>query len=167
MKKIAIIALCIVGLGGLYACNNSLDKVFDSQTLVEFQPAVLNANSVGRTYPLISTGNSVTAGATVAVQLNLVGLQRATDTNVKILLDPTGTTANPANYTLSNGNATLSNGGTVVIPANTSFGSLTMIVGKATSTTAPVTNVVLLIDSTSTDFKPSQNYKRVGYSFRN
>ena len=159
MKKIAIVALSVLALAGLYACDNSLDKVFDSQTLVEFQPAVLTANSVGRTYPLISTGNSVTAGATVMAQLNLVGQQRTTDTNVKVFLDPVGTTAPASSYTLLNG-------GTVVIPANTSVASLTMIVGRATSTTAPVTNVVLVIDSTSTDFKPSQNYKRVGYSFR-
>ncbi len=159
MKKIAVVIFCVIALAGMYACDNSLDKVFDSQTLVEFQPSVTNANSVGRTYPLISTGNSVTAGATVQAQLNLVGQQRTTDTNVKVLLDPVGTTASPSSYTLLNG-------GTVVIPANTSFASLTMVVGKATSTTAPLANVILVIDSTSTDFKPSQNYRRVGYSFR-
>lgn len=159
MKKIAIVTLSILAVAGLYACDNSLDKTFDAQTLVEFQPAVVTANSVGRTYPLISTTTSTTAGATITAQVNLVGRQRANDTSVKVLLDPVGTTAPPSSYTLLNG-------GAVVIPANTSFASLTMIVSKATSTTAPFTNVVLVIDSTSTDYKPSQNYKRIGYSFR-
>jgi|ERR687886_1772000 hypothetical protein len=159
MKKIAALIISVLSLLGIYACDNNIDKVFDDQTLVEFQPAVVNAASVGRTYPLISTGNSVTAGATITAQVNLVGRQRSTDLTVRVLPDPAATTAPANSYTLSNG-------GTVVIPAGKNIASLTMTVGRATSTTAPVSSVVLVIDSTSTDFKPSQNYKRVGYSFR-
>ncbi len=159
MKKIATITLCVLALAGLYACNNSLDKVFDSQTLIEFQPAVINAASVGRTYPLLSSGNSLTAGATINAQLNLVGRQRSTELAVKVSPDPNATTAAAANYTLSNG-------GMVVFAPNSSTAAVTLTIGKATSTTAPVVNVVLVIDSTSTDYKPSQNYKRIGYSFR-
>ncbi len=159
MKKIVIIVFGVLALAGLYACDNSLDKVFDDQTLVEFQPAVVTAASVGRTYPLISSGNSVTAGATVTAQLNLVGRQRSTPTTVRVLVDPVATTAAATSYTLSNG-------GNVVIPADSSFGVIRMTVGRATSATATLANVVLVIDSTSTEFKASQNYKRVGYSFR-
>lgn len=159
MKKISILIVCALALLGVYACDNNLDKVFDDQTLIEFQPAVITANSVGRTYPIISSGNSVTAGATVTAQLNLVGRQRGTDLTVRVLPDPNRTTAAASSYTLSNG-------GTVVFAPNSSTAAVTMTVGRATSTTAPVANVVLVIDSSSTDFKPSQNYKRVGYSFR-
>lgn len=151
--------MCVVTLLGIYACDNNLDKVFDDQTLVEFQPAVVTATAVGRTYPIISTANSTTAGATVTAQLNLVGRQRGTDLTVRVLPDPNGTTASATSYTLSNG-------GTVVFAPNSSTAAVTMTVGRATSTTAPVSTVVLVIDSTSMDFKPSQNYKRVGYSFR-
>lgn len=151
--------MCLLSIFGIYACDNNLDKVFDEQTLVEFQPAVVTANSVGRTYPIISSGNSVTAGSTVTAQLNLVGRQRGTDLTVRVLPDPNGTTAAASSYTLSNG-------GTVVFAPNSSTAAVTMTIGRATSTTAPVANVVLVIDSTSTDFKPSQNYKRIGYSFR-
>ncbi len=159
MKKITSFALCVVALLGTYACKNDLDKVFDDQTLVEFQPAVLTANSVGRTYPLITATNSTTAGNTITTQLNLVGRQRATELSVKVSPDPAATTASANSYTLSNG-------GTVIFPPNSSTVAMTISVARATSTTAPMGNLVLVIDSTSTDYKASQNYKRVGYSFR-
>lgn len=129
--------------------------------MVEFQPAVLNANSVGRTYPLISVTNSVTAGNTITTQLNLVGRQRATDLTVQVRPDigTNATTALASSYTLSNG-------GTVVFAPNSSTAAMTISVGRATGATAPIANIVLLIDSTSTDYKPSRNYMRVGYSFR-
>ncbi|MBO0929511.1 hypothetical protein [Fibrella aquatilis] len=166
MKKVLVIAVSVLSLLGLYACDNSLNKTFDPATpFVEFQPAVLTANSVGRFYPLISTGNSVTAGSTQTAQLNLVGRQRSSELTVRVLVDQTG---NPAGTgtTAQSSSYTLSNGGTVVFAPNSSTAAMTISVGKATSTTAPVANIVLVIDSTSTDYKASQNYKRVGYSFR-
>jgi hypothetical protein len=159
MKKIATLVLCTLTLLAVYACDNSIDKVFDNQTLVEFQPAVLNSNAVGRTYPIVSSGNSLTASPTITAQVNLVGRQRSSDMTVKVFVDPTATTASASSYTIANG-------GNVVIPANTSTASLTMTVARATSATATLANVVLVIDSTSADFKPSQNYKRIGYSIR-
>ncbi|RYF75917.1 MAG: hypothetical protein EOO39_06270 [Cytophagaceae bacterium] len=162
MKKITTIALCALALIGLYACNNDLNKVFDPETpFVEFQPAVVNAASVGRTYPLLSTGNSVTAAATVTAQLNLVGRQRSSELTVRVTpeMGTNGTTALPASYTLSNG-------GTVVFAPNSSTAAMSISVGRATSTTAALANIILVIDSTSADYKASQNYKRIGYSFR-
>lgn len=159
MKKIATLIICTLALFAVYACDNSIDKVFDDQTLIEFQPAVLNPTAVGRTYPIISSGNSVTANATITAQINLVGRQRSSDLTVQVFPDPTGTTAPASSYTLANG-------GSVVIPANSSTGTLTMTVARATSTTATLANVVLVIDSTNAAFKPSQNYKRIGYSIR-
>lgn len=158
MRKIKHLLLAMLPLLGLTACNNSLDKVFDQQTLVEFNDAILRTNATGRTYSITSVANTA-ASATVVAQLNLVGRQRSTDLTVRVLPDPAATTAAASSYALANG-------GSVTIPANTSFGSLTMTVTRASSTTAPVGNVVLVIDSTSTDFKPSQNYKRLGFSFR-
>ncbi len=159
MKKIKYLLLGLLPLLGLVACNNDLDKVFDNQTLVEINEAILNTNATGRTFPIISLANSVTAGATRTAQLNLVGSQRTSDLTVRMLVDPVNTTAPASSYTITNG-------GNVTIPKGESFGSLTLAVGKATSTTAPMGNVVFVIDSTSTDFKPSQNYKRLGFSFR-
>ena len=159
MKKITVITVGVLTLLGLYACDNNINKVFDGQTLVEFNDAILRTNATGRTFSITSVPNSVTAGGTVVAQLNLVGAQRSSDLTVRVLPDPAFTTAAATNYSLVNG-------GNVVIPANTSFGSLTMVVSRASSATASVGNVVLVVDSTSADFKPSQNYKRLGYSFR-
>lgn len=158
MKKISYVLLAALLILGIAACNNNLDKVFDSQTLVEFNDAILRTNATGRTYSITSLPNSVTGNASTIAQLNLIGRQRSSDLTVRVFVDQ-GTTATPASYTLAND-------GNVVIPANTSIGNLTMTVGRATSTTAPVSNVVLVIDSTNADFKPSQNYKRLGFSFR-
>ena len=95
----------MIALLGMYACKNDLDKVFDDQTLIEFQPAVLNANSVGRTYPTRIHGllNSTTAGNTITAQVNLVGRGGSNELTVKVLPDPVGTTAPASSYTLSNG----------------------------------------------------------------
>ena len=159
MKKLKYILPALLLLIGVAACNNNLDKVFDNQTLVELNDAILTTNATGKTYPIISLANSVTAGVTRTAQLNLVGAQRSSDITVRVFVDPANTTATASSYSIANG-------GNVTIPANTSFGSLTLVTGKATSTTAPIGNVVFVIDSTSTDFKPSQNYKRLGFSFR-
>jgi len=159
MKKLSYILPALVVALGLVACNNELDKVFDGQTLVEFNEAILRTNATGRTFPITSIPNSVTAGGTTTAQLNLVGAQRKSDLTVRVVVDPAFTTATATSYTLANG-------GNVVIKADSSFGILRMAVGRATSTTAPIGNVVLVIDSTSADFKPSQNYKRLGFSFR-
>ena len=161
MKKIATSALCVATLVGLYACDNNINKVFDGPSQVEFQPAVLNAVSVGRTYPLISVATSVTAGNTISAQLNLVGPQRGTEFSVRVLTDMglNATTASTASYTLANG-------GTVVFAPNSSTAVLAITVAKASAAAAPFGNLVLALDSTSADFKASPNYKRVGYSFR-
>jgi len=162
MKKIATVALSMLALIGLYACNNDLDKVFDDQTLVEFQPAVVNAASVGRTYPLLTVVTSTTAGATVSPQLNLVGRQRSADLPVRVFVDPTST-ASPSTYTIANGGvATFAAAGA---PTSSTV-AMTITVARASSATAPFGNLILVIDSTSADYKPSQNYKRIGYTFR-
>ncbi len=158
MKKLRYILPALALSLGLVACNNDLDKVFDSQTLVEFNEAILRTNATGRTYSITSIANTPTAPGVSTAQLNLVGRQRSSDLTVRVLVDPVST-ASASSYTLSNG-------GNVTIPLNSSFGSLTITTGRAASTTAPIGNVVLVIDSTSTDFKPSQNYKRLGFSFR-
>lgn len=155
------IAYCLLALIPVLttACFKNYETVFDNQTIIEFNEAVARTPAVGRLYSITNLPNSVTAGATTIARLNLVGQQRGTDLRIRVLPDPVGTTAAATSYTLSDD-------GNVVIPANSSSGSLTMTVSRASSTTAPITNVLLVIDSTSTDFKASQNYKRLGYSFR-
>lgn len=152
-----------MALCGLYACNNDINRVFDPETpLVEFQPAVLNANAAGRTYPVITLATSVTAGASVPVQVNLLGRKPGSDIPVRILIDP-ATTAAASSYTISNGGVA-----TFATSApNSNTAAVTMSVSRASSATATFSTVVLLIDSAGTGYRPSRNYMRVGYTFRN
>ncbi len=158
MKKIKYILPALLLMIALAACNNDLNKTF-SGTLIEWDDAILTTNATGRSFPIISLANSLTAGVTRTARLNLVGPQKATDVTVRVLVDAVNSTAAASSYSVANG-------GNVVIPANTSFGSLTLVTSKFTSSTAPIGNVVFILDSTSTDFKPSQNYRRLGFSFR-
>lgn len=141
------------------ACFNEPGITYNGPVLVEFETAIRTNPAPGRTYPLVSVATNLTATTTIATQLNLVGPQRSSALTVRVAPEAALTTAMPVSYTLSNG-------GNVTIPANSSFGSLTLTVARATSTTAPITNLVLLMDSTSNEFKASPNYRRIGYSFR-
>ncbi|MBD2756870.1 hypothetical protein [Spirosoma validum] len=142
------------------SCFDNMETVYDGPTVIEFNEAVTRTPAVGRTFPIITANNSVTAGATFVQQLNLVGRQRSSDFSVKVAIDPVNTTITRANT------YTLVNDGNVTIPANSSFGSLTLTVSRATSSTSPTGNLVLVIDSTNTDYKASANYKRLGYLIR-
>ncbi len=159
MKKLIYFLPALLLLTGLAACDNSLNKVFSAGTQVEFNDAVLRTNAVGRPFSISALGNTPTATVTGVAQLNLVGPQKTTDITVRVLIDAANTTAAASSYAVSNG-------GNVVIPANSSFGSLTFVASKATSTTAPLANLVFILDSTSTDFQPAQNFKRIGFSIR-
>jgi hypothetical protein len=160
MKNTRIYGLCVALSLLLTACFKDLEIRYDGPTQVEFEQAVRLNPAVGRTYPIISAANPTTAVTTQVAQLNLVGPQRSSALQVRVLIEPSLTTALPTSYTLANG-------GNVVIPANSSVGSLSVIVARATSTTAPLSNLVLTLDSTSSEFKASPNYKRIGYSIRN
>ena len=144
---------------GLISCFKDMETVYAGLILVEFNEAVIRTPAAGRTYSITSIPNSTTAGNSTVASVNLVGPQRASDLAVKVLVDAAATTASAASYTLVNG-------GNIVIPANSSVGSFTMLVSRATSATAPIGDVVLVLDSTSADYKANQNYKRLGYSFR-
>lgn len=160
MKKYSLLALLAAISLCVTACFDDLSIRYDGPTQVEFESAVRTNPAVGRTYPLISTANSVTAAPVVTSQLNLVGPQRASDLTVNVLVEPALTTAAATSYTLLNG-------GKVVIPANSSVGSLSIAVSRASSATAPLGNLVVTLDSTSSDFKASPNYKRIGFTIRN
>ena len=155
MTKHLIAYVCVAGMALLtMSCFKNMETVYDGTTVIEFNEAVTRNPAVGRTFPII------TAGPTFVQQLTLVGRQRTSDLMVKVMVDPANTTLTRAD------SYTLANGGNVVIPANTSVGSLTLTVSRATSSTAPMANLVLVIDSTSIDYRASQNYKRIGYSVR-
>lgn len=141
------------------SCFDEPGITYTGPVQVEFETAVRTNPAPGRTYPLVAVPVNLTAATTIATQLNLVGPQRSSALVVRVAPEAALTNAPSSSYTLSNG-------GNVTIPANSSFGSLTLTVTRATSTTAPIANLILLMDSTSNEFKASPNYRRIGYSFR-
>lgn len=159
MKTIFIYGVLIALSVLTTSCFDDMEIKYDGPTQVEFETAVRTNPAVGRTYPLVGTANSLTASPTITTQINLVGPQRSGDLTVRVLPETTTTTAATRSYTLLNS-------GNVVIPANTSFGSLSIAVSRATSATAALANLVIVIDSTNTDYKASPNYRRIGYTIR-
>ncbi len=160
MKNTFVYCLLIAVSFMATACFKDLEIKYDGPAQVEFESAVRTNPAVGLTYPLVASANSTTLGPVLTTQLNLVGPQRSSDLTVRVLVEPTLTTTSASSYTLVNG-------GSVVIPANSSVGSLSIAVSRATSTTAPLRNLVVVLDSTNADFKASPNYKRVGFTIRN
>jgi hypothetical protein len=156
MKKTLSILLASISLM-LTSCFNEIDKVFDDATFVEFQEAIVRTVAVGKTYPLIAVANGV--GVVTTPKINLVGKQRAADTQVKYSIDKAETTA------IEGTHFKLTDSGTITIKANDSFGTAGVEILKATfpaTDKGKTFNLVLMLES-GTDFKASENYKRLGY----
>ena len=156
MKKI-LVTLIISMTVMLTSCFKELDKVLDDATYVEFQEAIVRTVAVGKTYPLIAAANG--SGVVTTPKVNFVGRQRATDTQIKYVIDQAETTAKEGTHYKIN------DGGTIIIKANDSFGTANfeiLRVPVATEDRGKIFTVVLVL-SDGTDFKASENYKRIGY----
>jgi len=158
MKKIINLALALFLVVGLTSCFEELDKTFDEMTLVEFQQAITLTPATGRTYPIVNAGNG-TAAVTLRPQINLVGPQRTAQTTVKVSVDRENSTAVEGTH------FTLGNGGNVVFAPNTSTANVEISVRQATGTPAQTVTLVLILEPAG-DVKPSENYKRLGYTIR-
>ena len=141
---------------GLSSCFKDM-KVIYADMQVEFQETVVRAPTAGKLYPLISVNNGVGVQTT---RVNLVGPQRPTATEIKVSLDASNTTA------LDGTHFKLGNNGTVTIPANSSFGDLSIEILKAPAQAGKTVNLVLKLDGNSTDIKPSENYRYLGYAIK-
>ncbi len=147
------------------------DPVVFKDTVVEFDAAVWNTPATGVTYPILTRvpgyGRAVSTNATapsvadplitrtsgnISFQLNLVGAQTGSDRTVAVSVVSTGTTAVAGtHYTLP---------ASVTIPANSSFGILTVTVLNPGATSG-TRDLIIQIDG-GTDVKPSENYKTIG-----
>mgnify|MGYP002777656706 CR=1 FL=1 len=157
MKKIIHISLCLFLVLGLTSCFEDIDKTWDEGTLVEFQQSIIRTPAVGRTFPLIAVNNG--AGEQLQ-QINLVGPQRGSDVTVKVSVDKEFTTATEGTH------FSLADGGNVTFPANSSTANAKINILRATGTAGQTFNVVLILEGNGSDIKPSENYKRVGYTIR-
>ncbi|WP_345951759.1 hypothetical protein ABDD95_10055 [Mucilaginibacter sp. PAMB04274] len=173
MKNIKIYLVALVAI--LFSSCIKDEKVVFTDSVVEWDASVYNANAAGLNYPFLTRvpgygRATVTTDPTIArtsgsikLRINLVGAQRSTPTTVTYRVvalaqpqNPTATTPLPAvagtHFTTS---------GTATIPANSSFGEVEVqIVNPGVTSTAP-RDVVLEIMSTD-GVKPSENDKFVG-----
>jgi len=164
MKKIltSSILLCILFLTG---CVKNELTVYTS-SVVEFDAASWNANAAGKTYPMLTrvpTFNAATASSqpaltratgNVTLRVNLVGAQSNTPINFNLAVVTGETTAIAGtHYTAITGTGT--------IPANSSFGTVTIqILNPGVSSSTPGDLVLELVGNATT--KASVNYAKVG-----
>jgi len=171
-RKLSIVALFTVML--FSSCIKEEIKHFNGNTVIEFDAAVLNTATTPYTYfvttrvPVygltVSTTNSPTLitrslATPVKLRVNLVGAQFSTDQVINYQVITTPIPVSPNMLAVSGTHYTTS--GTFTIPANSSFGEVTItIVNPGVSSTNPREVHIELVGNT--DIKPSENYKRVG-----
>jgi hypothetical protein len=116
-------------------------------SLVEFQDAVVRAPIAGQKYPRITVANTV---GTVNLQVNLIGAHRTSDETIAYSVVAEGTTAIARDYSVA---------GTVVIPANSSTGTLTVTIPNTGALGGSV-DLLLQLDGNAT-IGSSQNHNQV------
>lgn len=163
-RSIQIIAICFTVL--LSACIKNDDVIFQ-ESQVEFDAATWNARAAGLTYPVLSRVPAVGTNTTTAqpaitratgsftVRVNLIGAQRNADTEFTYRVVAAESTAVAGtHYSAFSGTAT--------IPANSSFGTITVNVLNPGPTSGSVVLVLELTDNTN--FKAAKNYAKIGLS---
>jgi hypothetical protein len=153
------------------SCIKQINKNFTGETIVEFDATVLNSATSPYTYyvvtripsdgiPIPTSNAAITRTTTTPIQLrvNLVGPQRSSDEVIsyKVMTDVTPTAPNM----LATAGTHFTTGNTFTIPANSSFGYVTVnIINTGTSSTNPREVHLELLGNDN--IKPSENYKRV------
>lgn len=117
--------------------------------LVEFQDAVVRAPVTGQKYPRITVANTVGA---VNLQVNLIGAQRTTEETITYTVVQDGTTASAADYTTS---------GSFVIPAGSSFGTLTINVNDTGKIGGSVDLLIQLVGNTAIGSSVNHNQVQI------
>ncbi len=155
MKRIIQYSFFLAALSFL-SCVEEIDKTFNEKTVAEFQATIVSSPAVGKTFPII---NLINKDSTVNAQVNLVGVQRSSETVVTISVDKTESTA------VENTHYKLPNGGKVTFPANSNIANFQFQTLKVAAQAGASANVVFVIETTG-DVSPSENYKKVGYSIK-
>ncbi|WP_131537845.1 DUF4843 domain-containing protein [Pedobacter nototheniae] len=165
MKNIKIYLILFTGLI-LASCNKNKDYLF-TDTLVEWDASAYNANASGLTYPIltrmpgygraaISTDPTITrSSGTVTFRVNLVGAQRSTDTNISYVVNSASTAIAGTHYVAPSG--------TFTIPANSSFGYVTITILNPGASTAGAKTLILDLTGNA-EISPSANEKTLGFS---
>ncbi len=164
MKKIFTSIICL-SLFVLTGCVKNTLTTYEDAAKVEWDASSWNANAVGVTYPFLTripTPGAATPSSqplitrtsgTVQLRVNLVGLQRKTDSEFTYSVSASESTAVAGKHYTS-----LS--GTGTIPANSSFGFITVPILNPGATSGTVDLVLQLTDNAT--YTASVNYAKVG-----
>ena len=165
MKKLLIFISTGITLLMTSCIKNDIATFSAAQ--IEWDAASWNANSAGRTYPLMTrvpiygfaTGTSAplitrTTG-TIRLRVNVVGAQAATDRAFTFKFNQAESTGAPGTHFQA---VT----GTGTIPANSSYGFVDFVVLNPGAGTGTATAVLELTENGV--FKPSTNYAKIGLS---
>jgi hypothetical protein len=165
MKKTIIQTLFIIAtMFSLTGCIKQ-DNILIKELQVEFDAASWNARGAGVTYPIITrlppygmplaaTDPLITrASGTIRFRVNLIGAQQATQQTLNFSVVATGTTAvSGTHFTIP---------GTIVIPANSSFGEA--VVNVINPGVASATAVTLVLEVTGNSLiKPATELNKIG-----
>ncbi|HVG42315.1 MAG TPA: DUF4843 domain-containing protein [Chitinophagaceae bacterium] len=167
MKKLGIffLFLSLVTIS-LSSCIKNEEPIYNG-AVVEMDAATWNANSVGVTYPILTrqpaagraSASANTADSTITrrsgtvqLRVNLVGAQRATDTEVTYVVDATSTAVAGTHFTALPGK--------LVIPANSSYGFINVPILNPGATTGTKDLIITLTGGTNVSV--NENYKTVG-----
>ncbi|MEN9684717.1 MAG: hypothetical protein RLZZ28_503 [Bacteroidota bacterium] len=164
MKKIFTSSILLFMLALTGCVKNDL-TVYQDAAKVEWDAASWNANAVGVAYPFMTrvpTQNAATPTSqplltrttgTVQLRVNLVGNQRNADTEFTYAVSASESTAIAGtHYTAPSGKG--------IIPANSSFGFVTITILNPGAGTGSVDLVLQLTDNTA--FQASVNYAKLG-----
>jgi Domain of unknown function (DUF4843) len=165
MKRIFFI-ITIVAAFALNGCIKN-DNVIWEGSQIEFDAAIWNANAAGQTYPILTrvpaqgtvTGASqptlTRSSGTVELRVNLVGAQRSAPTNFTYqVVSAESTAVAGTHYTAPSGTGT--------IPANSSFGIISINILNPGASTG--SKVLVLQLTENPEAKVSVNYAKVGLS---
>jgi hypothetical protein len=164
-KLFSIIAVCsIIALGGCVKNNQVLWK----ETRLEFDAATWNTNTGTLSYPILTrvpaygmaataTNSPTTLTRTTApfqLRVNLVGPQSSTDIPVTYrVVDAESTAVQGVHYAAFSGST--------IIPANSSFGYITVTPLNPGPTSG---SRILVLELLNSSVKVSPNYSKVGLS---
>jgi hypothetical protein len=171
MKQKIIFLLASFGVLVFSSCIKNDPVTIASNKYVEFDATVLNTPITGQVYPVLTRvpayGASVvssnptisrTSGA-VKFRVNLVGPQQPTDQTINYRV--VATPSLPSGVSPAVAGTHYNTGTSFVIPANSSFGEITInVVNTGVSSTTPVGLVLELLGNDAV--KPSENYKFLG-----
>ncbi len=159
MKQLVISFLIVAAISFL-SCGEKLDYTFDEYKVVELESAVRVTPAPGLTYPIIAVTRT---SGTQTLQVNLVGQKLLESQEMSFSLDTAITSQLTANNLRAvEGTHFDLKGGKFTLSKDSSFARLSLDILPVAAQTGKTAFFVVKLDGSS-DIKPSENYRRVGF----